>query len=150
MSVALRAARRQVVSFADECDIMKCNHEAGESQDCESVLQLGIDAFTWLVRADERVRSAAFAGGEYDPAVDSAIRELFQAWLRTCDPVNKWIDNQIASGHHLSNLEEFRNCEREVRSLVKSLDADAMTDAMRELRDSAVQEHRSGETAEFV
>ena len=39
---------------------------------------------------------------------------------------------------------------REVRAIVAAFTADAMTDAMRNLRDEALMEHRNGETAEFV
>ena len=150
MSVALRAARRQVTNFAEECEIIKIHQEAMECRDCEDVLQLGIDAFTWLTRADECIRRAVFEGVEYDADTDAAIRELFQGWLRPCDAANQWIDGLLRKGYHPHNLDAFRTCEREVRSIVKAHDADAMTDAMRDLRDRALAEHRDGKTAEFV
>lgn len=150
MSVALRAARRHVSSFADECEILRNHREAIECRDCEAVLQLGIDAFAWLIRADECIRGAVFSGMEYDPQADEVIRELFRGWLRPCEPANQWIDALLGKGYHPDNLEEFRRCEREVRSIVKAIDADGMTDAMRDLRDRALAEHRDGKTAEFV
>lgn len=150
MGVALRTARRHVANFADECEIMRGHREAMECRDCDTVMQLGIDAFAWLIRADECLRAAVYEGMGYDADADEAIRELFRGWLRPCEPVNKWIEIQAQRGYHLDNLEEFRKCEREVRSIVKAWDADAMTDAMRDLRDKALSEHRNGETAEFV
>jgi hypothetical protein len=151
MGVALRAARQHVVNFTDESEIVIKNHlEAMECRDCEDILQLGIDAFHWLNRADEYIRGAVYNGMEYDADSDEAIRELFKCWLRPCDPVNKWIDTQIQRGYHPENLDEFRKCEKEVRSIVKSLDADVMTDAMRDLRDRALAEHRDGKTAAMV
>jgi hypothetical protein len=150
MGVALRTARRHVNQFTDECEIMTASRDADECRDCEAVLQLGIDAFNWLIRADEFIRSALYEGMDYDPEADEAIRELFKAWLRPCVPANKWIDTQQKRGYHVENLEKFRKCEREARSIVKSMEADGMTDAMRKLRDDALTEHRNGETAEFV
>lgn len=151
MGVALRAARQHVASFTDESEIVIKNHlEAMECRDCEDVLQLGIDAFGWLARADECIRGAVFRGMDYDADADDVIRELFKGWLRPCDPVNKWIDTQIQRGYHPENLDEFRKCEKEIRAIVKSLEADTMTDAMRDLRDRALAELRDGKTAEFV
>ena len=66
MSIILRTARRHVANFADECDVLKDHQQAMECRDCDAVLQLGIDAFAWLVRADERLRSAIYSGAEYD------------------------------------------------------------------------------------
>jgi hypothetical protein len=148
--LALREARRHVCTFTDEAEIMRNHREAMECHDCEAFLQLGIDAFNWLVRADQTIRKAVFSGGEYDAEADEAIQELFKAWLKPCAFANQWIAVQEQRHYHLANLEEFRKCEQEVRSIVKAMEKDELTDAMRELRDSAVMEHRNGETAEFI
>lgn len=155
-TLALREARRHVRSFSDECELVQDHREGSECRECEAFLQLGIDAFRWLVRADETIRGAIYTGGaEHDARADESLRSLFRAWLRPCDFANQWIAAQQGRGYHLGNLDEFRASEREVRSIVKAwdanvADADVLTDAMRDLRDSAVTEHRNGETAEFV
>ncbi len=151
MSVALRTARRHVNTFADESEILRDHpHELG-SQECEDFLQLGVDAFAWLVRADETIRAAVYEGLPHDPRSDQALCELFIAWLRPCSSANQWIQVlQTSGGGAPANLAEFRRSEREVRAIVRSWQADELTDAMRSLRDTALAEHERGETAEFV
>jgi hypothetical protein len=149
-TLAFREARRHVYSFSDESELMRDHREAMECLDCEAVLQLGIDAFNWLVLADETIRRAIYRGAEFDDDAFPMIADLFRHWLKPCSVVNKWIAVQKNRGYNLANLEEFRRCEREVQAIVRSLDADTLTEPMRGLRDSAVTEHRDGQTAEFV
>jgi hypothetical protein len=149
MSVALRAARRHVNTFTDESEILQDRPDDVASQDCEAFLQLGIEAFFWLVRADETIRAAVYGGMPHDPRADEAIRELFLAWLRPGNRANQWIQS-LSDASAPANLAEFRRCEREVLAIVKSWQGDELTDAMRELRDRALAEHERGETAEFV
>jgi hypothetical protein len=149
-TLAFREARRHVYSFSDESEIMRDHREALECLDCEAVLQLGIDAFNWLVLADETIRRATYRGAEFDADTSVMMSQLFRHWLRPCAVVNQWIAVQKDRGYNLANLEELRRCEREVQAIVRSLDADSLTEPMRGLRDSAVAEHRDGQTAEFV
>jgi len=64
--------------------------------------------------------------------------------------VKAWIAIHNKRGYKLANLEKFETAEREVLAIVRALDSDQLTDAIRDLRDSAVTEHRNGETAEFI
>jgi hypothetical protein len=149
--LALRQARRHVENFNDELKLMTQHREAMDCLDCEAFLQVGIDAYTWLVRADETIRKAIYLElAEYDPKTGSCIQELFRAWLNPCSFAHWWIDQQLKRGFQVDNLKEFRECENQVRAIVNSFDSDALTDPMRGLRDSAVTEHSNGETAEFV
>jgi hypothetical protein len=150
MSLALRAARRHVNTFADESEIVQDRRDAIGSLDCDAFLQLGIDAFAWLIRADETIRASVYSGAPHNPHADQALQELFVAWLRPCALANQWIAEQQQRGQNLANAEAFRKCEREVRSIVRSWRTDELTDAVRELRDRALAEHERGEPAEFV
>lgn len=150
MSVALRAARRHVNTFTDESEILQDHQGEVDARDCDDFLQLGIDAFAWLVRADETIRAAVYQGLPHEERSDEAIRELFLGWLRPCAAANEWIDSLAVGRSGPGNAAEFRRCEREVRAIVKSWQADELTDAMRDLRDRALAEHERGETAEFV
>lgn len=149
-TLAFREARKHVYSFSDESEIMRDHREAMACLDCEAILQLGIDAFHWLVRADESARSAAYRGDEVEEETFDMLAQLFHHWLKPCAVMNAWIAVQGERGYALSNLEEFRKCEREVRAIVDSLTADELSDSVRNLRDAAVAEHRDGQTAEFV
>ena len=150
MSLALRAARRHVHTFADECEIQKNQRDVDDCLDCEAFLQLGIDAFRWLIRADEAHRKGVFSGQDYDAEFDRVIQELFRLWLKPCVYADELVTALQARGCELTNLAEFRRCEREVLAIVRALEDASLTEPMQQLRDSAVTEHRNGETAEFV
>ncbi len=99
--------------------------KAMECLDCEAVLQLGIDALRWLDRADLHIRKVIETGQvEFDEQVDTVIKDLYEAWLAPCEMVNQWIDVQIARSFTLNNLDEFRECESEVRAVVVALKND--------------------------
>jgi hypothetical protein len=149
MSVALRAARRHVNTFTDESEILQDRRDDLDLQECEAFLQLGIDAFAWLLRADEAIRAAVYAGMPHDPRFDEAIRELLVAWLRPCARANQWVQS-LPEAAAPANLAEFRRCEREALAIVKSWQVDELTEAMRQMRDRALAEHERGETAEFI
>lgn len=150
-ALVLRSARRHLHNFVDEAEIVSQQPQAMDGADCEAYLQLGIDAFHWLVRADETIRRSIFEGrAAHDPQSDEAIAGLFRAWLAPCQLANAWIGERTKTGDVPTNAEEFRECQRQVEAIVRALDADEMTDAMRQARDAAVTEHLHGETAEFV
>jgi hypothetical protein len=150
--LAYRMAQQHVNSFDHEGEeLIKDHHEAMDCFDCEAFLQLGIDAFHWLILADETLRRAIFSGKrEFDPKIQQTIEGLFVAWLRPWKRANEWVDVQVQRGFEVANLDEFLKCSEEVLAVAESLDRDTLTDAMRELRDAALTEHRDGKTAEFV
>ncbi len=149
--LAYRTARRHVRSFEKESKLTDNHRAAMDCFDCEAFLQLGIDAFHWLVLADETFRRAIFQGAaQYNAKTDQAIKRLFVAWLRPCQRAMQWIDLQERRGYRVANLDEFRKCQEEVLAIAQSLESDVLTDAMRKLRDEALREHRHGKTAEFV
>jgi hypothetical protein len=154
-SLVLRAASDNLTlyeQYASDRGIVDHNH-AMECLDCEACLQLGIDAFRWLVEADE-VISCAVAKDiiEYDEKVEAEILALFRRWLAPCEFANRWIDVQVKRGYQPDNLSEFRRCEAEVNAIVSSQDNTdrQMSDELIRMRDEALEEHRRGETSEFV
>ena len=51
--LAFRNARNHVRDFAFEGEELMAKHsQAMECRDCEAFLQMGIDAFHWILRAD--------------------------------------------------------------------------------------------------
>ena len=151
-TLAFRTARRHVNNFAGESqELMKRHREAVECWECQAFLQLGIDAFDWLVRADAGYREAVYRRtAEYNPEVDGELRRLFTEWLNPCTLANEWITVQLERGYTLDNLNRFRDCESEVRAIVDCKDEDSMSDALRELRDKSLKEYHDGQTAEFI
>lgn len=148
-NLAFRTARSHVQALGNEYDDLMIRHrEAIECFDCESFLQLGIDAFAWLTRADESIRKAFYVGQiEYDQEVDAAIARLYQEWLRPCIQAEKWIAAQESRGYNVSNVEEFRRCVDEVQAIVSA--SNEVAGELAAIRDEAVQENRAGKTTDW-
>lgn len=79
----LRNARRYSDSYREESDSLIAQHkDAMECRRCEAFLQMGIDAFRWLIRADRTERLAVMRGEKvYDPAVEDELRTRCKRWL---------------------------------------------------------------------
>lgn len=148
--LAVLNARKHVDDFDA---VIKDHYEAQDCNDCEDFLQMGIDAFEWIIRADEVIRAAIYAGDmEYDEELDHGIQLLLKVWLRPCENAFKWIAKCESLGFKIHNLAHFRECHNEVLAIVESLDSPdtEVGDALSAARDEAIREHRNGETAEFV
>jgi hypothetical protein len=150
-SLSLRTARLHVHNYTGESDDLIQRHAEGiDCRDCEDFLQLGIDAFKWLGRADHVIRSAVYRGlAEYDPSLDVALAALYAEWLKPCTLAEGWIAQQEARGFRVDNLAEFRACCEEVRAIVEAHEGTLENDALVELRDDAIDAHRKGETLEL-
>jgi hypothetical protein len=154
-SLAYRIAKRHVEEFAG--DVSQASglfddggsqegREARECSDCQAALQLGIDAYHWLIRADQALRMA----GQFDAEVAQAMEALIRQWQKNLPQINQWVDVQLRRGLTLDNLTQFRQCESEVAAIVRSFDDHSLSESMRQLRDQAIAEHRDGKTAEYV
>ncbi len=154
--LALRTARKHVQNFERESTaavVMQEHHDAMECRNCEDFLQLGIDAFHWVMNADCRMRVAVSEG---DVAADDSFELLLLAlcsqWLVPCAFAEQWIARLEADGFKLDNAEEFRNCRREMSAIVKSFDfndEEELPARMAELQDQALDAIRNDKTAEF-
>lgn len=146
-SLAIRSARLHVKSFSDESDVIQSSSEALECRDCEDFLQLGIDAFRWLNRADEHIRRAVFAGVPHNEEADRALIALYKAWLAPCAVAEGRVASQENRGYQVDNLAEFRNCVAEVEALLK--ESRHVGGQLAEARDRAIASERAGETDDW-
>ena len=153
-NLALRTATTFVNLYAHEDEVMTDYGQAMDCRDCEAFLQLGIDAFNWVIRADQIARQAMFEGtADFDhDAAEDGICALCRLWLKSCDRAEKWIALQLSRNLNVDNLDRFRECYAQMHAIVKVQDAadEEMPEVIAELRDRAIKEHRNGETAEFV
>ena len=149
--IALRVANDHVKVFAAEADVIKDHREAMDSLDCEAFLQLGIDAYDWVVRADRAIRKAVLSGQlEYDKTIDVTLENMLHVLIKAYDHVGTWIKKVEERGYVLDNISRFRESELQARAMAKFLSGDELTDAMRAVRDDALSEHANGKTAAFV
>jgi len=148
-SLAYRTAKNRIHSFAGEGEEMVVRHDqAMECFDCRDFLQLGIDAYQWLTRADEQLREEVFAGQiDHNAEADQAIDVLYKTWLKPCDFAEKWITVQQQRNFEIENLTEFRRCVEEVRAIVR--DNPHVGPQMAEKRDLAIAEFERGATVEW-
>jgi len=135
-------------------DVMQNHHEAMDCMNCEAFIKLGIEAFHWLVKADTLIRQEILdddSDMDFDE-MEKCIQTLAVRWLGPCQVANEWIDTQIRRGFTVDNLEEFRQCETEMRSIVDffQADSDNLTTPIKAQQDRAIEEHNNGATAEFV
>jgi hypothetical protein len=153
--LAFRNAEMHVKSYSKESeDVMQRHAEAMDCRNCEAFLQMGIDAFEWLMRADRAFRMAIYRGEkEYEADSEKSLRILCRNWLVPCDVAEKWIETQQTKGYEIDNLDEFRRCVSEITAIV---DADEegdnapLPEQIAMFRDSAIEEFRNGQTAEFI
>jgi hypothetical protein len=152
--LAIQAAAHNVEFYEQHAQKFIPDHQkAMDCFDCQAFLQLGIDAFRWLINTDELINKAVAEGiTEYDAELESKLDRLFRRWLVPCEFANDWIDLQLQRGHQPDNLKRFRKCQAEATAIVKSIDNTTrqMSDSLIELRDEAIEKHRRGETAEFI
>lgn len=155
--LAYRIAREQVDRFGDT-EPFGPGQQLGHDQDlvvdlldCQAFLQTGIDAFHWIHRADQSFRTAIYQEGADDASQAlGTIDALLTDWLQACGFANRWIDKQGKRGHEPENLAQFRECEAEVRAIVQARQEDELPDGLRDLRDKAIEDHRNGQTSEFL
>jgi hypothetical protein len=154
-NLALRTAEQHVRNYEREStELMARQHEAMECLDCEAFLQLGIDAFDWLIRADRAIRSGIHRGTvEHDPSIEESLLRLCKAWLGPCENANQWARQQQSRGFVLENLGRFQECCEEMRAIVKAGESgqgEMLPPGASAIRDKAIAEHAHGETAPFV
>ena len=129
-------------------DLIGRHVSAMECRDCEDFLQLGIDAFNWMIRADEQFREAIFDGRiEYDAETDESLSLLFRTWLKPSSYAEKWAAEQTERGFTLEKIAQFRQCVTEVRAIVQN--ANSIGGEMAKIRDAAIASHRKGETIDW-
>jgi hypothetical protein len=152
-NLELAIARRQ----ADDYDelVTQQSREACDCHDCESTMKLGVQVFDWIISADRTYRKDVFAGsGPYDPEMEAALAELLRRWHRQCDRVIQWANHHVGLGFDVANLSDFKTRCEEASAMLKSLDdrenERIMSEPLILLRDKALEEHRDGQTAEFV
>jgi hypothetical protein len=117
----IRTAQKHVKNYEAETAVMMAHYQAMECLDCEAYLDLGIDAFGWIIKATKDVRKSALKSD--DDGIDEAeklLRMLRKIWLGPCDWAEQWAELQIQRGFALPNLEKFRQCSKAMRQLVES------------------------------
>lgn len=135
--------------------VMTAHTEAEDCGMCEAFMELGIQVFHWIIKADHDYRRELYEHPEHhSEAAEKELESLMRGWQSRCQGVFDWAERNAARGFQVTHLEEFRRCEEEATAIVESFDETegdrVMTEPLIILRDQALLEHQNGETSEFV
>jgi len=120
--LSLRLAEKHVEEYRDKEAIMSRHRAAMECRDCEDFLQLGIEAYTWLRRADRMLRQAAVKGIDVPAEARDLLATLYRHWLIPCSHAEEWIKQQEDRKFALRNADEFREVQEQVKRQVRLFD----------------------------
>lgn len=115
----LELARNSLIDFttATPHDQVTARHvEAMECRKCEEKIQYGIQAFKWLVRAEETIREALYRNlipPTRDPR--EALHTLYTAWLEQFEGVSEKIARHKEAGYECSGAAELYECANRVQ-----------------------------------
>ena len=155
-NLSVRTAQWQVQNYQQECaDLLAKYRGASPDDDIEAFLQLGIESFHWLMRADRAARAQAARAEISDwSSTEADLRALCRHWSEASEFAGGWILQQGAEPV-AANLKRFRECVAEMDAIAKfeshrdAAHAETLTSPAVHLRDEALREYQNGETAEF-
>jgi len=122
----------------------------------DSVLQLGIDAFNWLILADQQnLTHLSLSNDEQcweETRIDLATRCI--EWLTVAEEVKEFALIFKQAGASVQSLPRFMECVSEMTSIVRFAgqndSEDTMPEWLEDLQFKAIEEHRNGQTVPFV
>ena len=102
---------------------------------CNDVLRRGIDAYRWLVRAEETLREACYQGlFTFTPEVKNTLAAMYESWLKSSELAESWIDAHCQTGEPLQLLHDFRRAQESVEEILAQVDWDSRAQTTRETR----------------
>jgi len=140
------ALAKKMLSAYTEIESWNSDHDLAMNYlDVEETIAWGNHLFQGLSENDANWHAHVFEGKiEFDQAKADDMTRNYGAWLKASERLLEFVKELEAFGHEFSGAVEFRaNCA-EARALLKSGDEFSPGDALIELRDRAVEEHRAG------
>jgi len=101
-----------------------------------------------LLLLDSQLQDEYFDGKEYDEALSDRFANLFSRWLSVAEKLIDQADGFENRQHTVLSAEALRLAIREVKSGLAP--SGSASDAIIELRDRAIEEHRRGETVPML
>jgi hypothetical protein len=120
-SIALSSAQRHVELFNNGSAHLTGNGAAAGPPDWEDLIQLGIEAFRWIERADARwrdsIRTSAASFSQHD---EQSITSLYDAWLQSYADLESKIARHANDELAPENLTELRDCCEQVQEVLET------------------------------
>lgn len=148
--LVFRNAEKLVDSYRQEWRTL--GRDPPRAVDRDAMVQMGIDAFEWLMRADCTMRSAVADGSaEFDPQFEAALLGLCRDWLATASQAVPLTPPSTANPTSKGS-ELLQTYLAEMTAIVEAYEQrdDELREPLINLRDAAIEEQRHGTTAEFL
>ncbi|MDB5876333.1 MAG: hypothetical protein JWQ07_5775 [Ramlibacter sp.] len=143
---------RQLLAILDrDVESWKADHEgAMRCRKAEAKAALAVGVFLAIDVIDMSRRAAVFSGRQaFDPTEDAIIESLYREWLESANKVSAVIDAAESDGFEVDYIESFRRAHREARAMFVPDSQFFAGQALTDIRDRAVDDHRGGLTADF-
>ncbi len=121
--ITLELAKKHVSKYAEQDRIMAQHCSAMKCRDCEDFLQLGIEAYQWIARADQTLRQAAVEGLDVPEEAKDVLCKLYTSWLTSCAHAEDRIREQEQQGFTVANAGRFRESRENVEQQLRVLEA---------------------------
>ena len=138
-----------LTEFGREVERWRDDHRAAMAcYEFEDLLALAVKIFDAITQQDEEWRSRVYSGTvEYDSAAGQRIEAGYRQWLVPCARVAVVLERLEQEFGAVRHADEFRDRCREAEGILTS-DAEFFGDGLTSLCESALDEHRKGETLE--
>jgi hypothetical protein len=91
-----------------------------EAFDRDDLLQLAIDSFRWIRRADDSYRTAICNGkADFDLRMEQTVTRIYELLVELCGKVEHNLLAENNEDGPLDNLKAFRVCSEEARALLE-------------------------------
>jgi hypothetical protein len=118
-SLDLAIAQKRVSDYSD--DVLRTPEDTDDRAESECRLERAIDAFRWIVRAEETIRQATYEGLiDVTPQLAQSIESLYREWLVACEATERLLARELERGCAAPNISEFRDVASEVREKINS------------------------------
>ena len=122
--LAFANAKREVAYFSKEVDNLIAEHNnAMEACDCDLWLEIGINAFEWITRAEGTLRKAIYNGHEIETLNEETLSEaldvLYSSWMEPCAKTQKWMQVHEERGYKLENSSKFLECYESALEIIE-------------------------------
>ncbi len=143
--------KQLLAHLARRTETWKTDHDGAMlCRDAEATAALAIAVFLAIDVIDMNRRAAVLAGREpFDPAEDDIIEGLYREWTDSAGHVAAMIDAAEADGFDVNFSEPFRRANREAQAMFVPDSQYFSGQALTDLRDRAIDDHRSGLTADL-
>lgn len=140
-----------LAAYSAQAERWKRDHvEAMECRDLEQLLLMGLFLSLSIDLIDTNWRTAMLGGQvEFDPAEEAEILGHYRTWLAPAADILARIEAMEAAGYKVQWADQFRRAHRDARAVFTADSEFFSSDALVELRDTAIDAHREGRTAGF-